>query len=202
MTEVVTGQSRQLVSPPWPLAVSMRKFVVMSFFTIGIYDVYWFYWNWRRQRDLAGARISPGWRAFLSPFVAYTLMRDVRDAAVASGINVSWSPALKAAGYFISIMGFLMPGWLWVITLITFLPLIPVQQTINRLHTARSGAGEADGDNGDVPDNRFSFGNIVAMLVGTLVIVAVIAFNILASNGVLDRWEQDLLQQLAPLLQQ
>jgi hypothetical protein len=182
----------------WARPVAMRKFVWMSFFTLGLYDVYWFYWNWRRQRDREDARVRAGWRTFLSPFVAFMLFDDVRNAARRRDIAVSWSPAILAACYLALLMGFVLPGWLWLLTLINFAPLIPVQNTINTMHASGAAAGDALAE---PADSAFSVANVISMIAGLLVMLLLVCLSVLASNGVLDRWYQQLLLQAGALLQ-
>jgi hypothetical protein len=149
---------------PWPLPVGLRKFVLMSFFTMGLYDIYWFYWNWRRQRDRRDPSIHAGVLTFVSPVTAYVLLRDIRKEA---GSAASWNAAALAIAYFALVMSFLASGWLWILTWLSFLPLIPVQQTINRMHEQSA--------HGESPDNRLTAVNIAGMAAGLLFMALFIA---------------------------
>jgi hypothetical protein len=147
----------------------MRKFILMSFFTMGLYDIYWFYWNWRRQRA-QGEAISAGWRAFLSPFVAYLLFRDVKRVT-----SADWNAALLAVVYFLMVMCFAAPGWWWILTWLAFLPLIPVQLSINVLH--------AKDPNGEIPDDDLTAINICGMLAGALFMALLVALGLMMDSG-------------------
>jgi hypothetical protein len=109
----------------------MRKFIMLSFFTMSFYNVYWFYWNWRRQRELVDPTIRAGWRTFFSPVTAYLLFRDVHDDPRS---DARWSPLLLAVTYLVLLLSFAAPGWWWLLTWISFAPLVPVQHSINRMH--------------------------------------------------------------------
>jgi hypothetical protein len=171
---------------PWPVPIGIRKFVIMSFFTIGVYDVYWFYWNWKRQRDRTDATIHAGLLTFLSPFAAYLLFRDV---AADPRAEAKWPPFLLAILYFVMLLSFVGPGWSWLFTFFAFLPLIPVQAAMNRIH-----ANAADGE---PRDNRFTAMNVVAIIAGLVFMALLVAAGIMLDSGAFD----DLMKQMGPLLQ-
>src|SRR4051812_24345977 len=47
--------------------VSPVKFIIYSICSLGLYNTYWFYKNWRYVRDRDGSNIRPFWRAIFSP---------------------------------------------------------------------------------------------------------------------------------------
>ena len=49
--------------PPF-FTASVLKLIVMSVCTMGIYQLYWFYKNWKLIKDRTGQKIRPFWRAF------------------------------------------------------------------------------------------------------------------------------------------
>lgn len=168
-------------SRTWARPVGMRKFVLMSFFTMGLYDVYWFYWNWRRERASRDPTVRAGLLAFLSPFAAYFLFRDIRTDA---GAKVTWSPVILATLYFVMVISFVIPGWWWVLTWLSFLPLVPVQQTINQMH-AEAGGGEA-------PDEVLTPLNIFGILAGATLMALVVMVGIMVDSGKLGNFTLDL----------
>ncbi|MGY0646353.1 MAG: DUF4234 domain-containing protein, partial [Paraglaciecola chathamensis] len=60
--------------------VSTFKLVVMSIFTFGIYDLYWFYRNWTALKKLERPEIMPFWRAFFAPLFAYSLFSRIQQS--------------------------------------------------------------------------------------------------------------------------
>src|SRR5262245_38387740 len=60
-------------------AVSITKFVVMSICTFSIYEVYWFYKNWRRIMDRENLHIFPFTRAIFAVFFCYQCFSYVRN---------------------------------------------------------------------------------------------------------------------------
>jgi hypothetical protein len=62
--------------------VGRGKFFWMSLLTLSIYDVYWLYRNWQRLRDRTGEKLSPFWRAFLSPIWAFSLFAEIPQSHI------------------------------------------------------------------------------------------------------------------------
>lgn len=169
----------------WPARMGIRKFVIMSFFTVGLYDLYWFYWNWKRQRDLVDPSIRAGLLTFLSPFMAYLLFRDVaRDARA----RAQWPPFLLAILYFVMIVSFLGPGWSWVFTFFAFVPLVPVQKSMNAMHE-HAASGERE-------NATFTALNVTGILAGILFMALLITAGVMLDNGAFD----EVLNQMGPLL--
>lgn len=161
--------------PSWPVRIGIRKFVIMSFFTIGLYDVYWFYWNWKRQRNLVDPSIHAGLLTFLSPFVSYLLFRDVKSDLRS---NAEWPPFLLALLYFVMIMSFMGPGWSWLFTFVAFIPLVPVQKSMNAMHD--------NAVSNERIDETFTTANIVAMAAGIAVMALLTMAAVMMKNGAFD----------------
>ena len=113
-------------------------FVLLSLLTLGLYELYWFWRNWRDLRDTFGVEVSPGWRTagllvpVLNVYLVYDHVRLVHEQAEAHGVAPSFRPAAAAASFFlIALAGNLT--LLWVVSLLNVLPLVPVQETLNRL---------------------------------------------------------------------
>ena len=153
----------------------------MSFFTLGLYNVYWFYWNWREQYIRTGEPTRPGLRTFLSPFVAYLLFRDVKRHP---GSNASWSAGVLAFAYLILLFAFVAPGGVGFLTLFAFVPLIPVQAAMNRVHATTPG--------GEAADRKFSALNIAGMLAGAFVIFILIAASIVVDEAMIREAERQM----------
>jgi len=87
--------------PPTPvyLPVSLTKLIVMSIFTLGLYQIYWFYTNWRLIRENERLKINVGLRAIFPIFFCYSLFKriferakslDLITSANAGGLSVGW----------------------------------------------------------------------------------------------------------------
>jgi len=118
-----------------PLAI--HKLIVMSICTLGFYELYWFYRNWRRVQARTGASMMPFWRAVWAPLWAYSLFEEVDNEALRRQIQSGWSSVLLALSFFLLCATWRLPGAWGLITLLSWLPLIPVQGTINQMAVSR-----------------------------------------------------------------
>ncbi len=110
--------------------VSLSKFIVLSLLTGGIYDLYWFYKNWRFVRDRDGSTIMPFWRAIFSPLWLAALILDLRKNVKNETISLIFAVFLSIAYVVLSIVG-LLPNPYWIATFLAFVPLLPVVRLIN-----------------------------------------------------------------------
>jgi hypothetical protein len=115
--------------------VSTLKLVVMSTVTFGIYEIYWFYINWKFIKQRTDSDIMPFWRALFGVFFCYSFFRAVKDEAVARGISFPSSPGLLAAGWIILTFLWRLPDPYWFVCFLAPLILVAVQSVINRLNT-------------------------------------------------------------------
>ncbi len=53
--------------------VAPKKFLLLFFFTLGIYRLYWFYKNWSFHKKVTGKRLWPVMRAIFSIFFTHSL---------------------------------------------------------------------------------------------------------------------------------
>jgi hypothetical protein len=150
-------------------AVSTRKFVVMSIVTLGLYDVYWVWRQWKRFVE-HGEVLSPFWRTFFLVFTNYSLFARVRSRAREEGIEVSWSPALLATLYLVLNVTWRLPDPWVLVSLLVFVPIIPVQETIDRINATHVAK---------LPNRGFSGTNAVAIVIGGLVLILVLIESLL-----------------------
>jgi hypothetical protein len=87
--------------PPF-FAVSLMKFAAMSVCTFGIYELYWFYRNWRLVKERQKVNISPFWRAFFAFFCCYQCFSRIRAQAATVGLDHSLRAGPLAAGWIIT----------------------------------------------------------------------------------------------------
>ncbi|MBN1610798.1 MAG: hypothetical protein JW940_29475 [Polyangiaceae bacterium] len=138
--------------------VSRTKFIVMCLATFGLYEVYWFYKHWKLTKDSIHSDIWPLPRAIFAVFFTHALLRDVKLAAAYAGVKPSFQVQSSAWGFIILSLLYRLPDPFWLVSMLSFLPLIPVQDTINE--TYRRIAPNAN------PNASFSLGNWVAIFVG------------------------------------
>jgi hypothetical protein len=110
----------------------------MSVCTFGLYHVYWFYRNWRLRNELRRRGVTAPLRAIFAPFFAYSLFSDVDDEVRHWGVTPGWSAAAMAIAYFLLNLVTQLPDPLWLVGLLSFLPLLSVQHTVNEANARSS----------------------------------------------------------------
>jgi hypothetical protein len=139
--------------PTPAFAVSITKLAVMSLFTGGLYQLYWFYKHWVAIKRRTGESIWPVWRAIFSVIWCYSLISSIHAEARKQRVDNWISVGGLTAGWVIlSLLARLPDPW-WLVSLFAFLFLLPVQKQANDLN-AKVAPG-AD------PNSRFSWANIV-----------------------------------------
>jgi len=129
--------------------VSATKLSILSLVTFGLYGIFWFYKNWMLVKTRAGRDIRPFWRAMFSPFCCYSFARTVNSTADSVNMTERTRPAAIAAIYMALITLVRLPDPYWLISLFSFVPLIPITLQIRRIHeTIRPGFESAIGWSG------------------------------------------------------
>jgi hypothetical protein len=161
------------------LPVARHKLIVMSLATLSLYQIYWFYQNFRRMDQRTGGGGSPFWRAIAAPLTAHGLFAHVRADAQSRFISVSWSSAGLAVIYLcLTLICFFDYPW-WTLALGSVFALVPVHATMEAVN--RKVAPNA------ARDDAYSVTNGVVIVLG-------VALTVLALY--LTRLAQELVQQL------
>jgi hypothetical protein len=117
-------------------SVSTAKLCILSLTTFGLYEMYWFYKNWKRIQEQTGSEIRPFWRAFFSPLFCHPLVVSVNSAAESLHLAGKLPPVVIMGAYFGLLATHRLPDPWWMISMLSFLPLIPVQRRIQEIHEA------------------------------------------------------------------
>jgi len=80
-------------------SVSTQKLVIMWILTLGFYELYWFYQNWRSIKIQEEKKLSPFWRAIFSVFYCYTLFKRIIRSANEKGHKGKNTPGTLAMAY-------------------------------------------------------------------------------------------------------
>ena len=115
-------------------SVSVSKFAVMSLCTFGIYELYWAYKHWDAMRRREQEKLSPFWRAFFAPLWGFSLLPRLQQLTAVFGVPATWSGSALALAYFLLHISYRLPDPLWLVSLLSFLPLLVVQRSVNELH--------------------------------------------------------------------
>jgi hypothetical protein len=147
--------------PPF-FSVSVTKLVVLSICTFGLYEVYWFYENWKRLNQRQRRGWVPMGRAMLAMFFCYPFFKLVKDAG--NKVNAGDLPAAQlAGGFIIASLCCLLPSPYLIVSDLTVFFLVPVQRIANRVNAIEAPGRDAN--------DRFSAGNIATVVIGGLLLV-------------------------------
>ena len=147
---------------PW-FAVGTTKLVVMSLVTLGLYEVYWFYRQWKSVQAQASDTVHPVLGAIFSGLSGFWLFPRVRAAADEAGVRVGWSGAAMAAAYLLLSLLWRLPDPYWLASFLSIVPLVQVQSAVNAVNDKRAPlAGRNEG---------FSGANWVGVVLGGLMLL-------------------------------
>jgi hypothetical protein len=149
-----------LASGPLFFTVSRLKFIVMSIFTFGIYELYWIYKNWKMITIRKNLGLFPFWRAFFAYFFIYPLLQEIRKTGAANGMPENLKAGQISIWWIIVSLTWKLPDPIWLITTFNFVPLLPAVKYVNDLESKVSP---------DTPINsKFSVLNWVGIVFGAI----------------------------------
>jgi hypothetical protein len=147
--------------------VGTVKLILMAVTTFGIYELYWFYRNWRVLQERQGLQISPFWRAFFAPLWAVSFGRHLANVAKENGVSVALPAVMLGLLYFLLSALWKLPDPYWLLSMLTFLPVLAFEFAARRVN----GRGEL----ATPTFGRYSTVNIAWLVVGSvLLLLAVI----------------------------
>src|SRR5436190_4024837 len=148
--------------------VSMSKLIVMSLFTLGLYEIYWFYKNWQLAKQ-RGQAVSPALRALFSIFFVIPLLREIREIARSVQTGTTMSPGSVGGLFIVLAFAWRLPKPFWLIGYASVIPLAIAQGEVAKIHRALG----LD----PTVNNRYSWKNIVGIVIGGLIhTLAIIGF--------------------------
>lgn len=150
--------------------VSKNKLAVLSVATFGLYEIYWFYKNWKEIKEQGGGKVSPFWRALLSILFSYSLFKRVLTSAKENGYTKDYSSGLLFIIYFFWVNSYRLPGMLWIISFMSFVPLLTVQDAINFINEKINPSACKKGQ-------EFSSGETLLAIIGIIIVL----FSIIGS---------------------
>lgn len=164
-TDVSPVQSEAIaatpVEPPF-FATSLLKLSVMSVFTLGLYELYWFYKNWQLIKRRERLNIMPFWRAFFAVFFCYPCFSHIRKYDHSSVTPGTLAAGPLAVGWIVLNLSWRLPDPFWLITFFAFLFILPIQQRANEINNAVAP--------GHDPNSRFTWQNWVGIAIGSVIL--------------------------------
>jgi hypothetical protein len=79
-SEIQTSPPDENETPFFP--VSEGKLITLYILSFGLYGIYWFQQNWKRQQPMMDKKIYPVWRAIFSIFFTHSLFKRIDQQAV------------------------------------------------------------------------------------------------------------------------
>ena len=110
-------------------SLSMLKLLIMSTFTLGIYQLVWFYKQWQANKIIYSRYIHPLWRALFAFFTCIELfpLINKRLSADKKSFNSSFFILL----FMLSIIIPQIKDDLWYLNIVSIIPLLIIQRKIN-----------------------------------------------------------------------
>jgi hypothetical protein len=121
--------------PPF-FPVSLLKLGVMSIVTLGLYQPYWMFQNWKLIKERKNTDIIPFWRAFFAIFWIIPLLREIHlTQKEMNPENDRLIPAeLLGIIYIIVEISWRLPDPFWLVSLLAFVPLLVAQSYVNAIN--------------------------------------------------------------------
>lgn len=154
--------------------VGAGRFLVFDVISMGMFETYWSYRNWKYIRDHEGRSLSPFWRAGFGLFWMHDLMRSITQSTTLRAAAVpTHSPGALATGWVIgtifcrignrfeSVAFLVIIGWI-----ISIACMMPIRGYINQANASMSPRRG---------DSSTGVGLVLMLLVGVVIWVAAFA---------------------------
>ena len=158
---VSASPAREVPIPFFP--VSLRKLVIMTFCTFGLYSLYWQFCHWLYIRDYRGERFLPGARALFAIFFCYPLFRTIQSHGRSAGVPLGPPAGLLAIGWILFALCGYLPAPFFLLYFVSIVFLIPVQRAANAINKLVSPDHN--------PNGAFSVLNKVTIVAGGLLLI-------------------------------
>lgn len=115
------------------------QYVLFSVLTFGLYDIYWYYKNWKHLKVVKNLTISPGWRTaglFVPIWGIYLIYRfhsDYQNLVIENDIDRNINPIVIVIVVIISSLLVKLPGPYSLLAFINVIALAQVQSVLNRI---------------------------------------------------------------------
>jgi hypothetical protein len=139
-------------------SVAPIKFVIMSFGTFGIYDLYWFYKNWCHIKQKNNLNIMPFWRAFFAPLWSYSAFTHIQNEINKKELSIKLNTVLFAILYFIIQATWKLPEPYMLISVFSFLLIVPANNATTLINKKI--------DSGFIQNSKIESWNWLAVVVG------------------------------------
>lgn len=111
--------------------ISVGKFIFYSIISFGIYEIVWFYRNWKFFKEKENLNISPFWRTIFAIFFIKDLFKRMLKLSQENGYKETYSSGWLTAAWFIITLLSRLPDPFWSVSMFTFIPLLGPLNAIN-----------------------------------------------------------------------
>jgi hypothetical protein len=151
------------VIPTW-------KFILLSVITFGIYELVWFYRNWKLLKQEKDLKISPFWRAWFAPFWAGSIAGHLQKYLKEKNIPCDYSSTLIGISYFIIFILWRLPDPYWLVSFFTFIPMLPLVNSMNEYWQK---------EEQNLPPKKFTWWQIILLILGIILLILIIIGTVL-----------------------
>ncbi len=153
-------------------SVSPSKLSRLYIATLGIYGIYWFYKNWKIQKELKGMDVMPIPRSIFAVFYTHSLFNCISESIREKGVSSTFNPKLMATIFVVLlVVGNLgskigempdAPNYLqasfFVSLLLSVYPLQEAQDAVNLINNDPFG----------FRNSKYSWHNVLLIIAGVL----------------------------------
>jgi hypothetical protein len=143
--------------------LGLLKLSVLSLVTLGLYQFYWFYKNWKYVKLEGHQKISPVARAIFSIFYFFALLKAVKKKGEEFDCFHEFTPPSIAIFWTILVLMGRAPDPWSLLSLLSVLALLPAQRYINQLNTLAT--------DGAAIDEKFTVWNWLLIIPGFAILV-------------------------------
>lgn len=111
--------------------ISPDKFILLSILSFSIYELVWFYRNWKFFKEKEKLDISPFWRAWFAIFFINSLFKKMLEYAKKEGYNENYSSGWMTFFWIILILCARAKSFVFLLSIFTVLPLLSPLAAIN-----------------------------------------------------------------------
>ncbi len=152
---------------------STTKLLLMSFCTLGIYNIYWFYKNWWFLKK-TGKKCTPLLRAAFAPLFAYSCFYELKMLQFDNNVNLKFPILFLSILYFMLHLMIKLPDPYWLISYLSVLPIVLANKVALNINQAMFP--------GLIINNKFSKWNWLVLILGGTIFVLSILGGLLAEN--------------------
>ena len=110
-------------------SLSLFKLLIMSIFTLGTYQLFWFYKQWQANKIIYSRYIHPLWRALFAFFTCVELFPLINKRL--STDKKSFNSSFFVLLFMLSIIIPQIKDELWYLNFLSIIPLLIIQRKIN-----------------------------------------------------------------------